>query len=206
MNLSLFFCSILLSIHVGFSQSLVTGRVTDVDTSEPLIGAHIYLIHDWRKGAVTDINGEFQLALEKKDLRDSLIISFVGFSERILPIRPEMDIQLDPIKIEGETVVVTAKPLISEEFKYVEIKKLEIYTNPAAKADPILAVNSLPSATTTDESANISLRGSSPIETSIYFNNVPIYDAVRYSQLNGIGTFSIFNTDIIKNVTVFPGN
>ena len=35
---------------------------------------------------------------------------------------------------------------------------------------------------------------------------MPIYDGVRYSQLNGIGTFSIFNTAIIQDVTVFPGN
>ena len=88
----------------------------------------------------------------------------------------------------------------------MEIKKIDIYTNPSAKADPILAVNSLPSSTTTDESANISLRGSTPLETGVFLNNVPIYDAVRYSQLNGIGTFSIFNTLTIKNVTVFPGN
>ncbi|MEM6380668.1 MAG: carboxypeptidase-like regulatory domain-containing protein, partial [Bacteroidota bacterium] len=205
MKLAIFFYCVLSSC-IGFSQSLITGRVTDSDTDEPLIGAHIYLLNDWRKGIVTDINGEFRLVIEEENVQDSLIVSFVGFNELVLPIYPEMDIQLDPIKIEGETVVVTAKPLIAEEFKYVEINKIEIYTNPAAKADPILAVNSLPSSTTTDESANISLRGSSPIETGIYFNNVPIYDAVRYSQLNGIGTFSIFNTDIIKAVTVFPGN
>ncbi|MEM9895840.1 MAG: TonB-dependent receptor plug domain-containing protein, partial [Bacteroidota bacterium] len=103
-------------------------------------------------------------------------------------------------------VTVTAKSLVAEEFQYMEINKIDIYTNPAAQADPLLAVNSLPSATTTDESANISLRGSSPVETGIFLNNVPVYDAVRYAQLNGIGTFSIFNTAIIEDVTVFPGN
>ena len=196
---------VLISLYTAFSQT-VKGIIIDSDTNEPLIGAHAYLLHNWRKGAITNLEGKFELNLEPKDMKDSLIISYVGFREVVLPIKLEMEILLDPVEAEGETVVVTAKPLISEEFKYVEIKKIEIYTNPAANADPILAVNSLPSSTTTDESANISLRGSSPIETGIYFNNVPIYDGVRYSQLNGIGTFSIFNTDIIKKVTVFPGN
>ena len=196
---------IILTFYTGFSQK-VKGRILDSDTKEPLIGAHAYLLNNWRKGAIADVDGKFELVLEPNELKDSLIVSYVGFREVVLPIEMKMEILLDPIETKGETVVVTAKPLIAEEFKYVEIRKLEIYTNPAAKADPILAVNSLPSATTTDESANISLRGSSPIETGIYFNNVPIYDAVRYSQLNGIGTFSIFNTDIIKKVTVFPGN
>lgn len=188
------------------AQQIITGQVVDAQSNEALIGAHVYLLKNWRKGAITNIEGKFSLELEKPDLSDSLIISYVGFKEVLIPVSNVGVITLQAIETEGETVVVTAKPLIAEEFKYLEIKKIEIYTNPSAKADPILAVNSLPSATTTDESANISLRGSSPIETGMFLNNVPIYDAVRYSQLNGIGTFSIFNTAIIQNVTVFPGN
>ncbi|MCK5168371.1 MAG: hypothetical protein KAQ75_00720, partial [Bacteroidales bacterium] len=45
-----------------------------------------------------------------------------------------------------------------------------------------------------------------PDETGIFLNDVPIYDAIRFSQLNGIGTFSIFNTDIIERMHVFAGN
>ncbi|WP_462247447.1 carboxypeptidase-like regulatory domain-containing protein [Ekhidna sp.] len=188
-----------------FSQRTLMGHVVD-EEGEGLIGAHVYLLNNWRKGAITDIDGKYQLELGSGDEKDSLIVSYIGFEERLIPIQDGTRIELKPIETLVETVVVTAKPLIAEEFKYMEIKKLDIYTNPAAKADPILAVNSLPSATTTDESANISLRGSSPLETGVFMNSVPIYDGVRYSQLNGIGTFSIFNTAIIKGVTVFPGN
>jgi len=105
-----------------------------------------------------------------------------------------------------EGVVIKAEKLAAEEFTSTKLNRLEIYTNPSAKADPLLAVNSLPSATTTDESANIAFRGSGPNATGIIFNNVPLYDAVRFSQLNGIGTFSIFNTAIVNNMQVFPGN
>lgn len=192
--------------NAALAQNNVLGRVVDSNDDEGLIGAHIYLLNNWRKGAITDADGRFTLQLNSTEFQDSLIISYVGFQEQIVPISSEILIKLDEIEATGETVVVTAKPLIAEEFKYMEIKKIDIYTNPAAKADPILAVNSLPSSTTADESANISLRGSSPVETGVFLNNVPIYDAVRYSQLNGIGTFSIFNTAIIKGVTVFPGN
>lgn len=198
-------CLVLVS-SVLLSQQRVSGQIVDSKQGETLIGAHVYLLKNWRKGAIADVDGKFNLDLERSELSDSLIVSYVGFKEQIVPISASMLIRLVEIETAGETVVVTAKPLIAEEFKFMEIKKLDIYTNPAAKADPILAVNSLPSSTTTDESANISLRGSSPIETGVFMNNVPIYDAVRYSQLNGIGTFSIFNTAIIKGVTVFPGN
>ena len=190
-----------------FSQHTISGKVVDAETGEGLIGAHVYLVSDWRKGAISGLEGKFSIEMEMKNSTDSIIVSYVGFRERLIPVAyDEILIELESKEILGETVTVTAKPLIAEEFQYMEIKKIDIYTNPSAKADPILAVNSLPSSTTTDESANISLRGSSPIETGIFLNNVPVYDAVRYSQLNGIGTFSIFNTAIIEDVTVFPGN
>lgn len=188
------------------SQYSITGKVVDAETGEALLGAHVYLLNNWKVGAITDLEGGFTLTLGTEDLSDSVVVSYVGFQERLVSLKETTIIEMEPLRVIGKTVVVTAKPLIAEEFKYEKINKIEIYTNPAAKADPLLAVASLPSSTTTDESANISLRGSSPVETGIFLNNVPIYDAVRFSQLNGIGTFSIFNTAIIENLTVFPGN
>ncbi len=186
-------------------QQTINGRIVDRETGEGLLGAHIYLMKDWRNGTIAGTDGSFTLEVDPS-VPDSLIVSFIGFREVVVSLSESMTIEMEPQEISGEVVVITSLRPIAEEFKYMKINKLDIYTNPAASADPILAVNSLPSATTTDESANISLRGSSPIETGVFLNNVPVYDAVRYSQLNGIGTFSIFNTSIIKDVVVFPGN
>ena len=185
------------------AQQSITGKVVDAETGVELTGAHVYSSEDWRNGVITDADGGFTIQTNPESL---LIVTYVGYQEFAGALPSNGLIQMSPIVIRGEEVVVTAAPLVAEEFRFDKISKLEIYTNPAAKADPILAVNSLPSATTTDESANISLRGSSAIETGTFLNNVPIYDAVRYSQLNGIGTFSIFNTSIIQDVSVFPGN
>ncbi len=190
---------------LSLCQQRVTGQVVDKETGEGLIGAHVYLLKDWRNGTIAGVDGSFSLEVDPTT-PDSVIVSFVGFREVVVGLSESMIIEMEPQEISGDIVVITTQRPIAEEFKYMKINKIDIYTNPAAKADPILAVNSLPAATTTDESANISLRGSSPIETGIFLNNVPIHDAVRYSQLNGIGTFSIFNTAIIKDVVVFPGN
>ncbi len=187
-----------------YAQHAINGQVVDAETGEGLIGAHVYFPQDWRNGVITDMNGAF--SLKSDSTYSDLIVSYVGYQEYFGPLGVEGLIKMQQIVVKGEEVVITAAPLVAEEFRFDKINKIEIYTNPAAKADPILAVNSLPSATTTDESANISLRGSSSIETGTFLNNVPVYDAVRYSQLNGIGTFSIFNTSIIQDVSVFPGN
>ncbi|MEZ4944277.1 MAG: carboxypeptidase-like regulatory domain-containing protein [Cyclobacteriaceae bacterium] len=195
--------TIFISPWVASAQN-ITGLVID-GSGEALPGANVFHKHNPSIGTTTDPDGKFTLLANKGD---TLLVRFIGFKESQLVISTPTNysISLEADKKQMEEVVVKAERLIAEEFTQKKIKKLEIYTNPSAKADPILAVSSSPSATTTDESANISLRGSSPVETGIFLNNVPINDAVRYSQLNGIGTFSIFSTALIKEVLVFPGN
>lgn len=183
----------------------IAGRIVDAKTREPLPGAHVLLYDNWKIFTVSDTEGSFKL--ENAAIGDTLIISYVGYKESMLRVSSAyLTIRLDQKAEMMQAVEVEAERLIAEDFSYEKVEKLEIYKNPAAKADALLAVNALPSATTLDESANVSFRGSSPALTGIFLNQVPIYDAVRFAQLNGIGTFSIFNTEIIDNIQVFPGN
>lgn len=184
---------------------VVTGTVSE-QNGDVLPGANIRLKSDPAIGVSSSPDGSFSIALTSVD---TLIVSFIGYEERMIPVgrdRCTVSITLAASSKTLEGVVITGQRLIAEEFKTNSFSQLDVYRNPSSKADPILAVNALPSATTLDESANISLRGSSPAETGIFLDNVPIHDAVRYSQLNGIGTFSIFNTQLINKVQVFPGN
>jgi hypothetical protein len=183
----------------------IKGRVVS-DNNEGLPGTSIRSKRNYNIGINADENGNFELSVDKAD---TLIILYLGFEEKQIPaanLGQRQTIVLKSATQAIDEIEISAEQIIAEEFTVKKIRKLEIYTNPGAKADPILAVNSMPSATTLDESANISLRGGSPAETGIFLNNVPINDAVRFSQLNGIGTFSIFNTAIVNSVQVYPGN
>jgi CarboxypepD_reg-like domain/TonB-dependent Receptor Plug Domain len=200
---------ILIFVHtVLWSQDCgnVNGKITE-QGGDGLPGANIRLKSDPSKGTSSRPDGTFELPVNGID---TLIVSFVGYDDRWVPVGgPNSCTPVISLAANSSTmdeIVVTAQKLIAEEFKTNSFNQLDIYLNPGSKADPILAVNALPAATTLDESANISLRGSSPAETGIFLDNVPVHDAVRYSQLNGIGTFSIFNTQLISNVQVFPGN
>ncbi len=202
---------ILLSCIVSglFSQQTIKGVILDAENNEPLPGANIFLLSDWSIGSTTDINGVFEFKITNLKSYDTLIVSYVGYKEAHIPVTKtdkQLTIRLEAFAHILEASVVTARRIIAEEFTVKQLKQLDIYLNPAAKADPLLAINAMPASTTTDESASISLRGSRPDETGIYLNDVPIYDAIRFSQLNGIGTFSIFNTDIIERMHVFAGN
>jgi hypothetical protein len=198
----------MLKVGCALSQNCaLTGKVTAFGTSEELPGASIFSVQNIQRGTTTDSHGAFEILLEAGD---TVVVSFMGFETQRIPAGSiegcEINVVMMPAARVMQAIEIKAEKIIAEEFTIRKIKKLEIYTNPSAKADPILAANSTPSATTLDESANISLRGGSPAETGIFLNHVPINDAVRYSQLNGIGTFSIFNTALVNNVQVYPGN
>ncbi len=197
----------------GFAQPerrILQGRVTDAETGAPLVGAVVFERDYLSAGVVTDDEGQFILAIMSYDSILQITASYLGYEklEWSLPWPPSgtLPLALKPSVGNLPSVLVRAERLIAETFRAQKIEKLDIYTNPIAKADPLLAVNTMPAATTTDESAAISLRGSSPAATAVFFNEVPIYDGGRFAQLNGIGTFSIFNTNLIDNVQVFPSN
>jgi hypothetical protein len=202
-----FFVVSALTISSLFAQPCgqIDGVVIDASSGQSLPGAHVRTASDWKNGVSTSDDGRFRIAVGPSD---TLVVSFIGYqtTSYLLATSCSVTIGLTSTSQTMADITITAPRLIVEEFKTSGIKKMDIYLNPAAKADPLLAVSTLPSATTLDESANVSLRGSTTSETGIFINNVPVYDAIRYSQLNGIGTFSIFNTAIIDNVQVFPGN
>ena len=193
---------------VGQTASL-TARVIDATTKAPLVGANLFLQSDILGGTYTDEEGQFQLAKSPQET-DTLFVSYIGYQSAKYAIPKDYStlqtIELQANTFETAMVEVKATRIIAEEFSVASIGQLDIYTNPNAKADPLLAVQSLPASTSADESANVSLRGSPPSETGIFLNNVPIKDAVRLDQINGVGQFSIFNTALLKSVHVFPSN
>jgi len=210
MSLSFLLVIVLPAFSQKENNQLLQGIILNKKTGNPLPGANIVLKSDILKGAATNAEGKFTLKLTPEEMsHDSLIVSFMGFKEQVISterLKEDKKIRLIPKSTNLEEAVITGKRIIAEEFTVKQMKQLDIYLDPVSKADPLLAVNSMPASTTTDESANISLRGSSPAETGVFFNDVPVYDAVRFSQLNGIGTFSIFNTAIVERMHVFPSN
>ncbi|MGY2134207.1 TonB-dependent receptor [Hymenobacter sp. HD11105] len=194
------------------NRLVLRGTVADRNTGEKLLGATVRLSSLPTTATATNLDGRFELptTLAKGD---TLIVTYIGYApyrqslaageqnqaEILVRLRPQASQQLGQVE-------VTAKRPIAEDFIVRELDYLKIVTNPAAAADPLLAVRTLPAASNTDESASISLRGSDPAQTGIFLNNVPIYDAVKFAQLSGIGTFSIFNVDLVKSVLVFPSN
>lgn len=200
-SLFLVFC------NISRAQINISGTVLDANTKEKLPGAHVLLPASFHKSIVTDQNGYFTL----NDIQqgDTIIITFTGYIETIIlaeenATSAEITLQKQHIKL--KEVTVKSAVLGAENFAFTKLEPIDIYQNPTSKADALVAVNTSVASTTTDENAAVSFRGASPNQTGYFLNGVPVKNPVKYAQLTNTGTLSIFNTDFLKKVTVFPGN
>lgn len=206
----LIFVALLLSfLSSSLSQSVVSGTVRD-KRGKPVFAANVYLKSMSQGGVTSDFEGNFNLTVDH--LNDTLIVSFIGYeTEEIsiesIDITKQVAVVLKESDRPLEEIIITAKDPISEQFAVTKMRILEdVYLHPAAQGDPLKAVANLPISTTTDETANPSLRGSSPDKSRVVLNGVPIYAPVRASQLNNQGFFSLFNPEVIDNMYVYASN
>jgi len=205
------YCSILIFLFTFYclpAQQNWTGQVVEKDGT-PIFAANIYPKAAPAQGTVTDFDGQFSLNLPKQ--YDTLIISFIGYDAQSLAL-DTLDAKV-PIRIELQRaaqslamITIKGTDPIASQFSAVELNTMDIYLNPVAQGDPLKAITILPASTTTDESANPSLRGSSADRSRVVLNGVPIYNPVRSSQLNNQGFFSIFNPELIEQMQVYASN
>ena len=113
---------------------------------------------------------------------------------------------LDTVHLQ-EVVLTHRKTPILKDFSIKEIKRLDVYNNPNTFGDILRAAATLPSSSETEESAEISIRGTGSNQSVLFFNNVPIYKSFRGTNtIAGLSTFSVLNTQTVKSLNVFSGN
>ncbi len=193
---------------LSFSQTIINGVVKD-KKGEPIFAANIFTKSLNGKGVTTDFNGNF--IINSDNFKDTLLVSFIGYetSEIILSTIDTTTTLIVILKESDRTlkeVVIAAQDPISEQFSVFKMKKLDIYFNPVSQGDPLKAITILPFSTTTDETADVSLRGSSADRSRVILNGVPIYKPTRASNLNNQGFFSLFNPEVINNQYVYASN
>jgi len=199
---------LLFTTSICYSQRLIQGTVLD-EKGQGVFAANVYLKSDPGKGTVTDFSGKFSLKIDK--IKDTLIVSFIGYKTKKIPLefvnlKKPLIIKLKNSAQTLADLTITAKNPISEKFSVVKMTKLDIYFNPVSQGDPLKAITILPASTTTNETADVSLRGSAADRSRVILNGVPIYRPVRNSNLNNQGFFSLFNPEIIDNMYVYPSN
>lgn len=103
---------LMLGIGAMYAQrALITGKVTDAQSKEPVVGANVYL-EGTTTGTVTDLNGMYEFATAPGEY--TLIVSYVGFGNKTERLSlgagqtVTVDVMLEVSNLLGQEVIVSA--------------------------------------------------------------------------------------------------
>ena len=199
--------AMLLPLQAVAQNATLSGTVTDARTGETLIGATIL---DTRsgKGTVTNMYGHYSLTLKRDSV--SLKVSFVGYepqffnislkANRELNVKLASSVTLEEVEIVAERLGDTRSSQMSATVMTMEkIKSVPVLFG---EADIIKALQLMPGVQSGSEgNSGMYVRGGGPDENLFLLDGVPLYNV---SHMGGF--FSAFNTDAVKNVTLYKGS
>lgn len=211
--LSILFISI---SFIYFAQSAtVRGYLREDSNAEPILFMKVELLNIKGEGvsARTDVNGFFSIpkvAIGEYTLRvDNQAYQLaerkvvVSKAEELITI----DIELKEITGEelGVVEVSAAQKAKTTQVGTSEIrmskKEVERIPSQGGESDVVSALSVTPGVTTTgDQGGQLYVRGGTPIQNKILLDGMTIY-----TPFHSIGFFSIFETELIKNVDIYTG-
>ena len=112
-----------------------------------------------------------------------------------------VNFRVDEIEVTGRQSISSPE---SPQMSAVEIPLLQLQTIPAlgGEADVLKAIQLLPGVQSASEGqTGVYVRGGGADENLILLDGVPLYNVSH-----AMGMFSVFNADILKNVTLYKGN
>lgn len=202
---------VVIFFNTAFSQTgAIRGFVYDKENGEPIIFCNVYLKGS-QYGGVTDVNGYFNITKIKAGTYN-LMVSYLGYDSLSMQISIKQDdiitkklyITKSAIQLE-ETIISAERQEMKTEVKtsIVKISPKQITQIPSIGAQPDIAqyLQILPGVVFTgDQGGQLYIRGGPPIENKVLFDGMIIYN-----PFHSIGLFSVFDTDILRNVDVYTG-
>ena len=192
----------------GQDKYTISGRITDKSTGEDLIGASVVL-EPGLKGTVTNNYGFYSISAPGGDYR--IRFSYIGYGtiEKDISLRRniDLDIELSLTSIELNEVVISAlrtdRNITAAEMSVdrLDIKQVDLLPVLLGEKDILKTLQLLPGISTASEgSTGFNVRGGSIDQNLILLDEASVYSASHLA-----GFFSVFNSDIIKDITVYKG-
>jgi hypothetical protein len=186
----------------------IRGRITDAKTGEDLVGVTIFT-DDHSAGTATNTYGFYSLTLSQGKYQ--INYSYLGYrtirQEVILNGNLTINMPLDLEGTDLEEVVVRAEKrdqnLTSTDMGVEKLNMKHISKIPVlfGEKDVLKTIQLLPGISTASEGGSgFSVRGG-----SIDQNLILLDEATIYSASHLMGFFSIFNSDAIKDMTIYKG-
>ena len=203
---------ILILVLPGFAQQkfTISGYIKDVNTGENLIGATITIKELQGKGAGTNAYGFYSLTLPAG--RYQVTAQFIGYATKTEQINLSQSVRknfalTEQVSTLGEIVIsgqrkdenITRTNMGVQKLNTNEIKSIPVLFG---ENDVLKTIQLLPGIKPAGEgSSGFNVRGGSSDQNLILLDEATVFNA---SHL--MGFFSVFNSDAIKDITVYKGN
>jgi hypothetical protein len=203
-----------LIIPRGFSENepsksaTISGFVRDAATGESLTGAVIYPKENPSIGISSNAYGYFSLTLPVGEY--TLIIQFMGYKTKAIQLDLKENIKLT-VDIEEESIALKEVTITGEKnntnvvqnelISKINIKEIQTIPVILGEKDILKTIQLLPGVTPAGEgNAGFYVRGGGVDQNLILLDEAPVYNP---SHL--LGFFSTFNSDAIKDITLYKG-
>jgi len=204
------FIAVVCCLQANGQTGDVRGFVYDKSNGEPIIFGNVYL-EGTTIGGSTDLNGLYSInKIEPGDY--TLISTYIGYDTVRLNITIVADqILSENLYISPKTTTLGVVEISAEAIEAkTEVKTSTIKVTPkqikkipsiGGEPDLVQYLQVLPGVIFTgDQGGQLYIRGGSPIQTKVLVDGATIYN-----PFHSIGFFSVFETDLIKNVDVMTG-
>ncbi|MDX9846631.1 MAG: TonB-dependent receptor [Tenuifilaceae bacterium] len=192
------------SLTCAGQMRTVSGKVTDAQSGEVLIGAT--LVHPLSgRGYTTNGYGFFSIKLPA----DSLVVqvNHMGYQPLSVILKPTgtpVSINLTPIATYLDEVVVTSSTNTrARSHGHFSISRMDLKNTPVlmAEKDVLKTIQLLPGVQQNSEGmSNFSVRGGNHDQNLMLIDGIPVYN------INHLwGFVSVFNTEAVNNVNFFKG-
>lgn len=186
----------------------VKGRIKDLANGEPIIGATLY-IEDISYGAVTDVDGNFQMNLKTGKYKVRITHVSMKPKEYYFQVYSSGSIVLEMRKElrEIDEVVVSASQNDNVKgmqmgFERISVKSMKEIPVVMGEKDVLKVATLLPGVESVGEgSSGVNVRGSAADQNMFYLNKIPVYNT---SHL--FGFFTTFSPDIVNDFTLYKSN
>lgn len=187
----------------------ISGTIREKKSGEVLIGASVYLLELPKSGTVSNAYGFYSITAPKG--KYTLIVSFSGLKQDTLPLTLDknllLPIQMDQAVQQMMDVTVYSKkrnanvtqPVMGvQKLSVNEIKNVPVIFG---EKDVLKTIQLLPGVKSAGEgSSGFYVRGGGSDQNLILLDEATVYNA---SHL--LGFFSAFNSDAIKDLTLYKG-
>jgi len=205
--LTFIFSFFVFDLSFAQKQYTISGTIRDASSGETLIGASVN-IQGGNEASVTNDYGFFSLTLDpgEYDLR----ISFIGFNSQIHHLILNKDTTFSAALSTGNTLeavqinadrprdILNSAIMGTNKFQVAEILKVPVLFG---EKDILKTIQLLPGVISGGEgSSGFYVRGGAIDQNLILLDEAPVYNA---SHL--FGFFSTFNSDAIKEMTLYKG-